>query len=96
MKVWMVTGSAGNLKTSLEKDKWGVNRRLKNTWERVAKGDLLLFYVTSPVCGIVGVASVEGKSEENNILWHDEAVVGELYIRTGYSSNQFSWLTSAR
>ncbi|MEM4230181.1 MAG: hypothetical protein QXZ66_10540, partial [Thermoproteota archaeon] len=63
-----VTGSAGNLKTSLKKGKWGVNMRLKNSWNRVAQGDLLLFYVTSPVCGIVGVASVEGKAEENNIL----------------------------
>ncbi|MEM2050490.1 MAG: hypothetical protein QXZ11_05150 [Thermoproteota archaeon] len=76
MKVWIVSGSAGNLKTSIEKGKWGVNMRLKNSWNRVAQGDLLLFYVTSPVCGIVGVASVEGKAEENNILWRDEAVVG--------------------
>ncbi|MEM3388930.1 MAG: EVE domain-containing protein [Thermoproteota archaeon] len=76
MNVWIVTGSAGNLKTSLEKGKWGVNKMLKNSWERVAQGDLLLFYVTSPVYGIVGVASVEGKAEENNILWRDEAVVG--------------------
>ncbi|MEM3387809.1 MAG: EVE domain-containing protein [Thermoproteota archaeon] len=76
MNVWIVTGSPLNLKTSLQKARWGVNKRLKNSWEKVFKGDLLLFYVTSPVCGIVGVASVEGKAEENNILWHDEAVVG--------------------
>ncbi|MBO3797353.1 MAG: EVE domain-containing protein [Thermoproteota archaeon] len=78
MKVWIVSGSAGNLKTSIEKGKWGVNMRLKNSWNRVAQGDLLLFYVTSPVRGIVGVASVEGKAEENNILWRDEAVVGRV------------------
>ncbi|MEM3958620.1 MAG: hypothetical protein QXO47_10525, partial [Thermoproteota archaeon] len=54
------------------------NKRLKRSWERVAKDDLLLFYVTSPVRGIVGVASVEGKAEENNILWRDEAVVGRV------------------
>ncbi|MBO3798907.1 MAG: EVE domain-containing protein [Thermoproteota archaeon] len=76
MNVWVAAGSSLNLKTSIEKSKWGVNRRLKNTWERVAKGDLLLFYVTSPVRGIIGIARVEGKAEENNILWRDEAVVG--------------------
>ena len=41
MNVWITTGSSINLKTSLEKGKWGMNRRLKNTWDRVAKGDLL-------------------------------------------------------
>ena len=76
MNVWIATGSAGNFKTSIKKGRWGVNKRLKNTWDRVSKGDLLLFYVTSPVCGIVGIASVEGKAEENSVLWHDEAVVG--------------------
>lgn len=78
MSIWVATGSSINLKTSLEKGKWGVNKRLKNSWDKVAQGDLLLFYVTSPVRGIVGVARVEGKAEENNILWHDEAVVGRV------------------
>ncbi|MEM2945294.1 MAG: EVE domain-containing protein [Thermoproteota archaeon] len=78
MNVWIVTGSAGNLKTSIERGKWGVNKRLKNSWDRIAQGDLLLFYVTSPIRGIVGVASVESKAEENNILWRDEAVVGRV------------------
>ncbi|MBO3810141.1 MAG: hypothetical protein FGF50_11195 [Candidatus Brockarchaeota archaeon] len=45
-----------------------ITKRLKNTWERVTRGDLLLFYVTSPVCGVVGIASVKGKAEENNVL----------------------------
>ena len=27
----------GNLKTSIEKGRWGVNKRLKNTWNRVSK-----------------------------------------------------------
>jgi predicted RNA-binding protein with PUA-like domain len=78
MNVWIASGSSLNLKTSLEKGKWGVNKRLKNTWERVANGDLLFFYVTSPVCGIVGIANVEGKTIEESILWHDEAVVGRV------------------
>jgi hypothetical protein len=38
----------------------------------------LRFYVTSPVRGIVGIASVEGKAIEESILWHDEAVVGRV------------------
>ncbi|MEM2599920.1 MAG: hypothetical protein QW482_09510 [Thermoproteota archaeon] len=74
----IVTGSIENSKTSIEKARWGVNVRLKGTWEKVAKGDLLLLYVTKPICGIVGVASVEDKAEENNILWRDEAVVGRI------------------
>jgi predicted RNA-binding protein len=58
VNVWIATGSSLNLKTSLEKGKWGVNKRLKNTWEKVANGDLLFLYVTSPVRGIVGLASI--------------------------------------
>ncbi|MEM2842128.1 MAG: hypothetical protein QW201_02365 [Thermoproteota archaeon] len=76
MSIWITVGSSLNLKTSLEKAKWGINRRLKNSWDRVAEGNLLLFYVTSPVCGIVGIARVEGRAVENSILWRDEAVVG--------------------
>ncbi|MEM2930973.1 MAG: EVE domain-containing protein [Thermoproteota archaeon] len=76
MKIWIATGPVQNAKTSFERVKWGVNKRLKNSWDRIAQGDLLLFYVTSPVRGIVGVARVEDKVEENNILWHDEEVVG--------------------
>ena len=78
MNVWVATGSSLNLKTSLKKGKWGVNKRLKKTWEKVANGDLLFFYVTSPVRGIVGLASVEGKAIEESILRHDEAVVGRV------------------
>jgi hypothetical protein len=78
MNTWVAAGSSLNLRTSLEKGKWGVNKRLKGAWERVSSGDLLLFYVTSPVRGIVGFASVEGKAMEESILWHDEAVVGRV------------------
>ncbi len=78
MNTWIVTGSPLNLKTSLQKARWGVNRGLKNTWDRVTVDDLLLFYVTSPVRGVVGVANVKGKAEENDILWRDEAVVGRV------------------
>ena len=77
-----------------------MNRRLKNTWDRVAKGDLLLFYVTSPVRGIVGVARVEGKAEENNILWRDEAVVGRvlypyrMLFKPLFALNEDKWETN--
>jgi hypothetical protein len=76
MNVWVAAGSPSNLKTSLQRGRWGVNARLKGSWERVSNGDLFLFYVTSPVRGIVSVASVEGKAVEDNILWRDEAVIG--------------------
>ncbi|MEM2087541.1 MAG: hypothetical protein QXF52_02560 [Thermoproteota archaeon] len=55
-----------------------MNSRFRVVRDRGAQDDLLLFYVTSPVCGIVGVASVEGKAEENIVLWRDEAVVGRV------------------
>jgi predicted RNA-binding protein len=76
MDAWVVVSSAQNVKTSFENNKWGVSTRLKGVWEKVAKGDLLIFYVTSPVRGIVGVAFVEGKIEEHTTLWQDELVVG--------------------
>jgi len=44
--------------------------------KKVAKGDLLVFYVTSPVRGAVGIAFVEDKIEESTTLWQDELVVG--------------------
>ncbi|MEO0242713.1 MAG: hypothetical protein ABIM42_06750 [candidate division WOR-3 bacterium] len=41
----------------------------------------------------MGIASVEDKAEENDILWHDEAVVGRILYPTGFYSNQFSYWT---
>jgi predicted RNA-binding protein len=76
MEVWIVVSSVQNVKTSFENNKWGVTTRLKGVWEKVAKGDLLVFYVTSLVRGAVGIAFVEDKIEESTTLWQDELVVG--------------------
>ena len=72
MGVWIVASSMKNAKTSFENNKWGVSTRLKGVWEKVAEGDLLVFYITSPIHGVVGVAFVEDKIEESTMLWQDE------------------------
>ncbi|MEM2981221.1 MAG: hypothetical protein QW385_07670 [Thermoproteota archaeon] len=37
--------------------------------------------MSSPVRGIVGTSVVEGRAEEETVLWHDESVVGRaLYL----------------
>jgi predicted RNA-binding protein with PUA-like domain len=78
MEVWVAVGSAQNSRTSFKNNKWGVNSRLRGAWEKIAVGDLMVFYVTNPVGGIVGVASVEGKAEEELMLWRDEYAVGRV------------------
>jgi hypothetical protein len=50
---------------------------------KTARGHARFFYVTSPVCEVVGLATAEGKAIEESILWLDEAVVGEPSTPSG-------------
>lgn len=74
---WILSGNPENWKVALKNNMWGVNPELRALWKQVKKDDLLFFYVTRPVSGIIGVARVEEGMEEKSLLWPDEIREGK-------------------
>lgn len=74
MKLWILTGNEENWETAFNSGNvWGVREGgLVKRWEKLQKGDLLLFYAKSPVKGLIGVGKVESKFKQDRPLWPDE------------------------
>jgi predicted RNA-binding protein len=71
---WILTGNEENWETALNSGNvWGVREgNLVRYWKKLSKGDLLLFYVKSPVTGIIGAGLLESKFKQDKPLWPDE------------------------
>ncbi len=69
---WILTGSLENWDVAIANSIWGVRKSLKFKWENLKIGDILFFYASAPVSGIIGVGKVINKSEGKNPLWADE------------------------
>lgn len=72
-KIWILTGNEENWEIAVRDKVWGVREgRLKNYWNKLEKGDLLLFYAKAPVKGLIGLGVVESKFKQDRPLWPDE------------------------
>ena len=72
---WIVPGSERNWKQALtSKGIWGLEERAldKVYWLALAPNDLILFYVTGKVKGIVGYGIIRNKFYQNVPLWDAE------------------------
>lgn len=71
---WILTGNEENWETALSSGNvWGVREgNLVGYWKKLEKDDLLLFYVTSPIAGVIGVGRLESKFKQDKPLWPDE------------------------
>lgn len=72
---WLVVGSEKNWKVSFESNNiWGLKdfRELRSLWNMLREGDGLLFYVSKPIHGIVGIGHVVTKFRQTNPLWPEE------------------------
>lgn len=70
---WLVVGSPHNWRTAFEhKNIWGLKQTQRHLWERLNEGDVLFFYVTSPVSGIIGHGIVRTKFHQDQPLWPQE------------------------
>jgi len=73
MNYWLVVGSTINWMTAFEKGNiWGLKERQRHLWENLNEGDILLFYVTQPVQGIIGSGILRTKFKQNQPLWPQE------------------------
>lgn len=73
MKVWILTGNEENWEVAVRDKIWGVREgNLKKQWDKLEKGDLLLFYAKFPIAGLIGLGLVESKFKQDKPLWPDE------------------------
>lgn len=72
-KIWILTGNEENWELAVRDKIWGVREgRLKSYWDKLNKDDILLFYATSPIGGLIGIGVVESKFKQDKPLWPDE------------------------
>lgn len=72
---WLVVGTEKNWGVAFQTNNiWGLKdfRELSALWNMLREGDGLLFYVSKPVHGIVGLGNVATKFRQTNPLWPEE------------------------
>lgn len=70
MNYWLVVGTTQNWRTAFEHGNiWGLKETQHHLWESLNEKDIILFYVTRPVGGIIGHGVVHTKFKQNKPLW---------------------------
>jgi len=70
---WLVVGTGEHWQVAFENGNiWGLQATKKRWWERVTEGDGLVFYVTRPVGGAIGIGRVRTKFKQDRPLWPRE------------------------
>lgn len=73
MSYWLVVGSSKNWGTAFNHGNiWGLRQTQHHLWESLNENDILLFYTTKPVGGIIGHGFVRTKFKQDQPLWPDE------------------------
>jgi len=77
MAEWIAVGPPENWEKALEGENiWGVPQRYEKLWSEMREGDLLFFYVTSPVKGVVGYGRILSTFREEEPFWPQEQKEG--------------------
>uniref|UniRef100_UPI00404AE64D hypothetical protein n=1 Tax=Ignavibacterium sp. TaxID=2651167 RepID=UPI00404AE64D len=70
---WIILGPEQSWKTAFKQGGiWGVKEMLYPEWKALDRGDVLFFYITKTVRGIVGTGRLENKFIQDKPLWPDE------------------------
>ena len=76
---WLAVGSPKHWKVAFENGNvWGLQATKKAWWEQVTEGDGLIFYVTRPIGGAIGLGRVNTKFKQDKPLWPAEIQKGEV------------------
>ncbi len=78
MQAWVAVGDEENWVRGLENGIWGLQPHLENHWNRIDRGDVVLFYCKSPVKGFVGAGVVRGKFKQTSPYWKEEIEAGNV------------------
>jgi hypothetical protein len=79
-KFWLAVGTRENWHTAFDyAGIWGLKASQRHYWEALAENaDIVFFYVTSPVSGVVGYGLVRNKLHQTTPLWPEERARNEL------------------
>ena len=70
---WLVVGTPEHWLVAFENGNiWGLQPIKTQWWERLAEGDGLIFYVTRPIGGAIGLGKVKTKFKQDKPLWPRE------------------------
>jgi hypothetical protein len=75
MQSWLLIGITKNWEKALSQPVplWGLKTRYQSDFNSIRIGDLLWFYSTSPVSGVIGIGAVKDKYTDNtNLVWDEE------------------------
>jgi predicted RNA-binding protein len=78
MNYWLAVGSRKNWEDAFRNGNiWGLSHRQKKLWSEMEEGDVVLFYVTRPVAGVIGYGNVKTKFKQDKPLWSEEINKGK-------------------
>ena len=73
MNYWLVVGATQNWHTAFKHGNiWGLKETQRHLWESLSENDIVLFYATKSVGGIIGYGTVRTKFKQSKPLWPDE------------------------
>jgi predicted RNA-binding protein len=76
---WIILGPEQNWKISFQQGGiWGAKEMLYPEWKALEKGDVLFFYITKTVKGIVGIGRMENKFIQDKPFWPEEIEAGKV------------------
>jgi predicted RNA-binding protein len=57
---------------------WGLKQTQKHYWENLHENDIILFYATHPIAGVIGYGSVQTPFRQDKPLWPEEIREGKV------------------
>lgn len=72
---WLLIGVSKNWETALSQPvpRWGLKLRYRGEFQSLNIGDIVWFYATAPISGVIGVGMVKDKYIDNmNLVWDEE------------------------
>jgi predicted RNA-binding protein len=75
---WILCGKPEHWVVGLKDGIWGLIPKFQGKWKYLKQGDLLVFYATSPLSGVIGIGRSQAKFKQNQPLWPDELMEKEV------------------
>ncbi|MEM3063002.1 MAG: hypothetical protein QW303_05620 [Nitrososphaerota archaeon] len=72
MRYYILVGDPKTWDSAFSSNLWGFTEKSKGSWNTTNEGDLVAFYVTSPLKRIVGFGKITEKFVSDEIFWPDE------------------------
>lgn len=79
-RFWLAVGTTENWDTAFTYgDIWGLKATQRVYWERLEENsDIVFFYATTPVSGVIGYGLIRTKLRQDSPLWPDERARNEV------------------